>query len=84
MSPVSSGVDGGEPSVGSYLRSGPVEEVNVALDALQVVRERVADTGGIVHPALVYLLDARGTIMYAASGHLDLIEELARRSTGQE
>ena len=68
----------------SYLLSGPVEEVNAALDALQVVRERVADTGDIVHPALVYLLDGKGTITYAASGHADLIEELARRSTGQE
>lgn len=68
----------------SYLLSGPVEEVNAALDALQVTRERIADTGDIVHPALVYLLDARGTIAYAASAHADLIEELARRSLAQE
>ena len=68
----------------SYLLSGPVEEVNAALDALQVVRERVTDTGDIVHAALVYLLDGKGTITYAASGHADLIEELARRSTGPE
>ncbi|MYJ11456.1 MAG: hypothetical protein F4086_14175 [Gemmatimonadetes bacterium] len=64
---------------GSYLLSGPVEAVNAALDALQVARERVLDTGDIVHPALVYLLDGSGTIVYAASGHADLIEELARR-----
>ena len=64
---------------GSYLLSGPVEAVNAALDALQVARERVPDTGDIVHPALVYLLDAEGTIVYAASGHAGLIEELARR-----
>ena len=44
-----------------------------------MARERVLDTGDIVHPALVYLLDAEGTIVYAASGHADLIEELARR-----
>ena len=63
----------------SYLLSGTVEGVNAALDALQVARQRVPETGDIVHPALVYLLDAEGTIVYAASGHADLIEELARR-----
>lgn len=68
----------------SYLLSGPVEAVNAALDALQVARERLADTGDIVHPALVYLLDAKGTITYAASAHAELIEELARRSLAQE
>ncbi|MYB05619.1 MAG: SCO family protein [Gemmatimonadetes bacterium] len=63
----------------TYLLSGSVEGVNAALDALQVARQRVPDTGDIVHPALVYLIDAGGTIAYAASGHADLIEELARR-----
>lgn len=63
----------------AYMLSGTVEGVNAALDALQVARQRVPGTGDIVHPALVYLLDADGTIVYAASGHADLIEELARR-----
>ena len=69
----------GDRGPGAYLLSGTVEAVNAALDALQVARERVPDTGDIVHPALVYLLDAEGTIAYAASGHAELIEELARR-----
>lgn len=76
------GWDGGarrEGGSGAYLLSGAVEAVNAALDALRVARERVPDTGDIVHPALVYLLDGAGTIVYAASGHADLIEELARR-----
>ena len=73
------GGEGDDRRTESYLLSGPVEAVNAALDALQVARERVADTGDIVHPALVYLLDGKGTIVYAASGHADLIEELARR-----
>ncbi|MXW17772.1 MAG: SCO family protein [Gemmatimonadetes bacterium] len=73
------GREGDDRRAESYLLSGPVEAVNAALDALQVARERVLDTGDIVHPALVYLLDAKGTIVYAASGHADLIEELARR-----
>ncbi len=77
------GADGGGAAGGdhrgSYLVSGPVGAVNAALDALKVARERVLDTGDIVHPALVYLLDEDGTIVYAASGHADLIEELARR-----
>ncbi len=64
---------------GSYLLSGTVDAVNAALDALQVARERVPENGDIVHPALVYLLDAEGTMVYAASGHAELIEELARR-----
>ena len=63
----------------NYLLSGTVEGVNAALDALQVARQRVPETGDIVHPALVYLIDADGTIAYAASGHAELIEELARR-----
>ncbi|MXX70572.1 MAG: SCO family protein [Gemmatimonadetes bacterium] len=63
----------------TYLLSGSVEGVNAALDALQVARQRVPETGDIVHPALVYLIDADGTIAYAASGHAELIEELARR-----
>ena len=71
--------DAGDERAGSYLLSGTVEAVNAALDALQVARERVQETGDIVHPALVYLLDAEGTIVYAASGHAELIEELARR-----
>ncbi|MDE2796615.1 MAG: SCO family protein [Gemmatimonadota bacterium] len=79
---LSGGVEGDEDRVESYLLSGAVESVNAALDALQVARERVADTGDIVHPALVYLLDATGTIIYAASAHADLIEELARRGAG--
>lgn len=72
--------DGVRERAGSYLLSGTVDAVNGALDALQVARERVPDTGEIIHPALVYLLDAEGTIVYAASGHADLIEELARRT----
>ena len=35
-----------------------------------------------MHPALVYVVDANGTMIYAASGHADLIEELARRGAG--
>ena len=71
--------EAGREDASSFLLSGTVDEVNAALDALQVARERVPRTGDIVHPALVYLLDAQGTVAYAASGHADLIEELARR-----
>ena len=77
------GAEGDGDHIDSYLLSGPVEAVNAGLDALQVARERVPDTGEIIHPSLVYLLDGEGTIVYAASGHADLIEELARRGTGQ-
>ena len=36
----------GGGGAGAYLLSGTVEDVNAALDALQVARERVPDTGG--------------------------------------
>ncbi len=78
------GEEAGTGRGGSYLLSGTVEDVNAALDALQVARRRVPDTGDIVHPALVYLLDGEGAIAYAASGHADLIEELARRGTKRQ
>lgn len=62
-----------------FLLSGPVEEVNRVLDALQMSRERDLQTGDITHPSLVYILDADGTIAYGATGHAPLIEELIRR-----
>lgn len=59
--------------------SGPVDEVNAALDAWQVTRRRDPSTGDIAHPALVYVLDADGRIAFAASGLPGTLLELIQR-----
>lgn len=64
---------------GDRILSGPVEDVNRVLDDLGMARERDLTTGDIIHPSLVYLIDADGTIAYGATGHAPLIEELLSR-----
>ena len=64
---------------GSHILSGTVQDVNRVLDGLNMARERDLQTGDIVHPSLVYLLDETGVIAYGATGHAPLIEELLRR-----
>ncbi len=62
-----------------FVVSGPVEAVNRALDAWNVARERDLRTGDIVHPALVYLVEADGTIAYGSTGLPQHLVELAGR-----
>ena len=62
-----------------FVLSGPVDEVERVLDAWNVARSRDERTGDIVHPALVFLVEADGTVAYAAGGDPGQIEELARR-----
>ncbi|NNM34662.1 MAG: SCO family protein [Gemmatimonadetes bacterium] len=64
---------------GGHVLSGPVDEVNRVLDGLQMARQRDLQTGDIIHPSLVYLLDETGVVAYGATGHAPLIEELLRR-----
>jgi cytochrome oxidase Cu insertion factor (SCO1/SenC/PrrC family) len=59
--------------------SGEVDQVNAALDAWGVARERDPRTGDIAHPALVFILDAEGSVRYASSGGPRALAELARR-----
>lgn len=49
----------------AHLLSGKVEDVNQALDAFKVPRERDQKNGNVVHPALVYILNPSGQISYA-------------------
>ena len=63
----------------AFVLSGPIDEVNRVLDGLEVPRERDAQTGDVVHPSLVYVLDENGTVAYGATGHAPLMEELLRR-----
>jgi protein SCO1/2 len=60
--------------------SGDIETVHAMLAAWESPWSRDATTGDITHPRLVYLLDASGTITYAASGSVDQLVELMRRT----
>ncbi len=66
-------------SGGDLALSGAVDDVERALDAWQVPRERDARTGDLVHPALVYLVEPDGMVAYASTGAPEQLVELARR-----
>jgi cytochrome oxidase Cu insertion factor (SCO1/SenC/PrrC family) len=59
--------------------SGPVDQVEAVLDDWNVARSRNLQTGDIVHPRLVYLIDEAGTMAYAATGGIAMLQELLRR-----
>jgi protein SCO1/2 len=63
----------------SYVLSGSVEEVESVLTDWNVARSRDASTGDILHPPLVYLVDASGQLAYATSGGTDAMIELVGR-----
>jgi cytochrome oxidase Cu insertion factor (SCO1/SenC/PrrC family) len=62
----------------SYILSGSVTAVNQTLDAWRVARSRDLNTGDIIHPPLVLLIDRAGTIARATRGNARAIEQLAR------
>jgi protein SCO1/2 len=64
---------------GDFALSGSLEDVERALDAWQVPRERDEHTGDLTHPALVYLVEPDGTVAYGSSGATDQLVALARR-----
>lgn len=59
--------------------SGTVENVEAVLDDWNVARSRNLQTGDIVHPRLVYLIDETGAIAYAATGGINVLVELMGR-----
>lgn len=63
----------------AHFLSGEVDRVQQVLDAWGVARERNLDTGDVVHPPLVYILDDRGQIAYATTGGVETILELLSR-----
>lgn len=65
------------------LLSGEVGYVEEALDRWEVPRERDLRTGDIVHPALVYVIDAAGRVAFAAAGGEALLYDLVRRAVGR-
>lgn len=62
-----------------YVVSGSIGDVNAALDAWTMARERDERTGDIIHPAIVYMVDGDGTIAYASTGGVLQMASLARR-----
>ncbi len=61
------------------LLGGEVSVVEEALDRWEVPRERDLQTGDIVHPPLVYVIDAAGRVSFAAAGGEALLVDLVRR-----
>jgi protein SCO1/2 len=67
------------PDRDAWVLSGSVAEVEAALDAWEVPRSRNVDTGEIVHPSLLYVIDRAGRIAYASTGGIDALVSLVRR-----
>lgn len=57
----------------TWVLSGPVEDVNRALDRWEVARSRIARDGDIVHAPLTYLVDGRGVITHRSGGNADAL-----------
>jgi cytochrome oxidase Cu insertion factor (SCO1/SenC/PrrC family) len=62
-----------------HVLSGSVGAVERTLDAWRVARSRDEDTGDIVHPRIVYLVDETGTIAYVTTGGVEALVDLATR-----
>ncbi|MEX0891230.1 MAG: SCO family protein [Gemmatimonadota bacterium] len=69
----------GLPAEGAWLLGGSVAEVEAALDAWEVPRSREPTTGMITHPALTYVVDGSGRVMFAAAGGADALTVLVGR-----
>jgi cytochrome oxidase Cu insertion factor (SCO1/SenC/PrrC family) len=57
---------GWELPANARLLGGSVEGVEAVLDAWNVVRERDPDTGDLIHPTRVYVVDPAGRLAWAA------------------
>jgi protein SCO1/2 len=65
----------------AWVLSGPVDEVNRALDRWDVARSRNQRDGEVVHAPLTYLVDARGVVTHRTGGRAeDLIGLVGARS----
>jgi cytochrome oxidase Cu insertion factor (SCO1/SenC/PrrC family) len=69
----------GFPEHGAWVLSGSVGEVESTLDDWEVPRTRDETNGEVTHPALVYIVDRDGRLMYAATGGVDALVALVRR-----
>ncbi|HXF95138.1 MAG TPA: SCO family protein [Gemmatimonadales bacterium] len=64
---------------GAHVLSGAVGQVEAALDAWNVARERDLRSGAVAHPAIVLILDSAGRLAYAAAPHADAVAQLLGR-----
>jgi cytochrome oxidase Cu insertion factor (SCO1/SenC/PrrC family) len=60
----------------AHILGGSVAEVEAALDRWQVPRSRDASNGDIIHPPLVYLIDATGRVAWSVTGPADTLRDL--------
>lgn len=67
------------PAGDAWILGGSIAEVQAALDRWQIPRGRDLRTGAVTHPALVYVLNGHGRIVYLTSGGADAIVDLVRR-----
>jgi protein SCO1/2 len=63
---------------GARVLSGEPDRVERALNAWRIPRVRNERTGDLSHPSLVYVIDSRGRIAYALTGHADQIVAAVR------
>ena len=62
-----------------FLVGGSPEAVTAALEAFKMAHRRDPRTGDIIHPSLVYLAEADGTLAYASTGATTHLVQLAAR-----
>lgn len=62
-----------------FVLSGTVEDVNRALDAWGIPRERDESTGDITHPGIVYMVEPDGVVAYGSTGGVLQMVSLASR-----
>lgn len=62
-----------------FVVGGSIEDVNAALDRWNMPHERDEQTGDIIHPAIVYMVDSGGTVAYASTGGVVQMISLAER-----
>jgi len=62
-----------------FVVSGSIEDVNRALDAWGMPRERDQQSGDITHPGIVYVVESDGTIAYGSTGGVAQMVSLAKR-----
>jgi protein SCO1/2 len=70
------------PATDAWLLGGSVHDVEAVLEAWDVPITRNLQTGAVTHPPLVYVIDARGRIAFAALGGADALANLLRRLAG--
>ena len=62
----------------AYVLSGAPETVERTLNAWRIPRTRNQKNGDIIHPTVVYVIDAWGRITYAVNGDADVIAAALR------